>query len=144
MELVGQTQLLLGAAGGSHEQAIMITVQQRPADTDAEHLLPQILQRAKQQPHGPGPAARQGARDAVHVVAQLGCGDPNSLLRFLGCLDTAKSVGDGGGRKPRRLRYLADRRALACLGHRSQPRVCRTRTSPPWPGHNNSPCLDGA
>jgi hypothetical protein len=64
-QLVGEQQLPFGVAGGVHEQRVVLTGQQRAADPDAEQLLPQVLQRAEEQPDRPGPAAGQGARDAV-------------------------------------------------------------------------------
>jgi hypothetical protein len=52
----------------------VVTGQQRAADADAEELLPQVLQRAEEQPDRAGPAAGQGACDAVYLVTKLGGG----------------------------------------------------------------------
>ena len=117
-ELVGKKQLPFGVARGVHEKSVMITGQQRAAYTDTEQLLPQILQRTEQQPHRAGPAAGQGARDAVDVIAKLGSGDAHPLLCFLRRLDTPQGVGDSSRRQPRHLCHLADCRALGSLGHR--------------------------
>ena len=70
----------------------MVTGQQRAADADTQQLLPQVLQRTAEQPDCPGPAAGQGARDAVDLVAKLGRGAAHPLLRLLRGLDAAQRV----------------------------------------------------
>ena len=95
-KLAGKKQLPSRVAGGVHEQDVVVAGQQRAADADAEQLLPQILQRAEEQPHRAGPAAGQGTGNAIDLVSELSRGPAHPLLRLLGGLNTPQGIRDGG------------------------------------------------
>jgi hypothetical protein len=111
-ELAGQDALAVRVALRVHQHHLQLVAPELAAEGLHEALLAQVLERAGQDAHDPGPAARERARHGVAGVAEVVRRAPHALLRLRRGLEPAEGVRHGRGREAGGRRDVLDRDAL--------------------------------
>jgi hypothetical protein len=118
-ELAGHRVLPDRVAGGVQDQRVAVVVLERPADADAQGLLPEIFEGAAEKTDHAGPAAGQRAGDGIGLVTELIGGLAHAFDGLLGHLQAAQGVRDRRRRETGGLRHLTNRRSFPGLRHLS-------------------------
>src|SRR3954466_14505919 len=108
----GGAELAAGRAVGVRDQRAAVDRVELALDGADQLLVPEVGEAADEQPDDGRLAARQRPGDGIDLVAELVGGEANALLGFGRHVHAAERVAHRGGRQPRPLGELADRRAL--------------------------------